>query len=138
MKSFLLLLIIVVFNQNENNLKKELKCSDFRNGKFELINLKNNKKFVIERHDEVQSEETYNLENGEMIGSKRFFKIKWISDCEYNILVDTVKTKCDKIDLYINSKGGVNTKIISIENNCANVGSTFENKTIEAKLCKIN
>jgi hypothetical protein len=134
MKSiFLLPIFLLCFTKSDNNLK----CIDFKTGKFELVNSKNNRKFIIERYTEFQTEITYNLESGEKISGPRFFKIKWTSDCEYNLLVDTIKSKYDSTDVYINSKGGLNSKILKIENECATVNTIFEDMNVESKICKI-
>lgn len=134
MKSIFLLPIFLLFFSKEDN---NLKCIDFKTGKFELVNSKNNRKYIIERDTEFQTEYTYNLESGEKISEPRFFKIKWTSDCEYNLLVDTIKSKFDRTDVYINSKGGLNNKILKIENKCATVITIFEDMNIESKICKI-
>lgn len=138
MKAISLLFFIVFLNFTgiKDKKKSQLECKDFKNGKFELINTEENKKFIIERQDSFQSEETYDLKTGKKI-RKRFFKIKWTSDCEFNVLIDTVKNKYDELDLYINSKGGVNNQILNIENNCANIRSSIGDFKIDCKICKI-
>jgi len=134
MKFILLIpLFFIFFTENSNNLK----CSDFKTGKFELVNSETNRKYIIERNSEFQTEETYNLKSGKKISGPRFYKIKWKSDCEYNLLIDTIKSKYDETDLYINSKGGLNNKILKIENNCATVVTYFEEMNIEARVYKI-
>ena len=118
---------------NDSNLN----CSDFKIGKFELVNTENNRKYIIERNAEFQTEDTYDLKSGEKISGPKFYKIKWLKDCEYNLLIDTTKSKYDQTDLYINSKGGLNSKILKIENNCAKVITRFEDMKAEVKICKI-
>jgi hypothetical protein len=130
---FLFPLFFFFFTKNDNNLK----CSNFKTGKFELVNSESNRKYIIERNSEFQTEDTYNLETGEKISGPRFYKIKWKSDCEYNLLIDTTKSKYDETDLYMNSKGGLNSKILKIENDCATVTTNFEEMNIETKICKI-
>jgi hypothetical protein len=132
MKSILLLPIFLFLSLNNGNLT----CSDFKTGKFELVNSETNRKYIIQRNSEFQTEDTYDLKSGKKISGPKFYKIKWIKDCEYNLLIDTTKSKYDETDLYINSKGGLNTTILKIENNCANLITRFEEMEIKAKVCK--
>jgi hypothetical protein len=133
MKSLFLLPMILFLNLTDSNLK----CSDFKVGRFELINTQTNRKYIIERNAEFQTEVTYDLKSGEKISGPAFYKIKWLSECEYNLLLDTAKSSYDENDLYVNSKGGLKTKILKINANCSTVVTTFEDVRIEAKICKI-
>lgn len=133
MKSILLLPIFLFLSLNNGNLT----CSDFKTGKFELVNSETNRKYIIQRNSEFQTEDTYDLKSGKKISGPKFYKIKWIKDCEYNLLVDTIKSKYDSTDVYINSKGGLNSKILKIENECATVNTIFEEMNVESKICKI-
>ena len=133
MKSILLFPILLFLNLNNGNLK----CDDFKTGTFEFISTKNDIKYIIERNSEFQTEESYNLKSGEKISGPDFYKIKWTKDCEYNLTIDTVKSKYDDTDLYMNSKGGINIKIIKIENNCATIMTSFEGVEVESKVYKI-
>ena len=138
MKSIILLTVFYIFFTNSQIYNGDsLKCSDFKNGKFELTNSESNRKYIIERNAEFQTELTYNLKSGEKISGPKVFKIKWINDCEYNLLIDTSQNKYDEIDLYINSKGGLNNKILKIEKNCATVITNVESMNSEAKIYKI-
>lgn len=134
--SLLILSFFLNFTEVKNKNQSQLECTDFKNGKFELINTKDNKKYIIERKDSTQSEETFDLKTGKII-RKRFFNIKWINDCEFNLTIDTVKNKYDDLDIYINSKGGINNQILNIENNCANIRSSIDDFKIDCKVCKI-
>lgn len=133
MKLIFLLPIFLFLSLNNSNLT----CSDFKVGKFELVNTETNRKYVIERNAEFQTEDTYDLKSGEKISGPKFYKIKWLSDCEYNLIIDTAKSKYDETDLYINSKGGLKTKIVKIENDCSTVITSFEDMKAEAKIYKI-
>ncbi|MBC7523642.1 MAG: hypothetical protein H7239_04300 [Flavobacterium sp.] len=137
MKSIFFLSIFLLFSKNENCSKNSLKCSDFKSGKFELVNSKSKRKYIIKRNSEFQTEDTYALESGKKISGPKIFKIRWINDCEYNLMIDTIKNKCDETDLYMNSKGGLNVKIIKVENNCATLITSLEDMKVESKLCKI-
>lgn len=127
----------MIFASITNQNGTDLKCSDFKKGEFELLNIEFNQKYIIKRDGDFQTEETYNLETGEKIGSDKYFKIQWISGCEYYLIIDTIRSKYNETDLFINSKGGLNTKILNIENNCASIITSLENKKVESKLCKI-
>ncbi|HTO17302.1 MAG TPA: hypothetical protein VLZ83_16170 [Edaphocola sp.] len=135
--TFLILSALLFFAKDKKGNIKELNCNNFKFGKFELINSEENLKYIIERNDEFQTETTYNLKNGKKIKDQKVLKIKWINNCEYNLLLDTAKGTYDNTDLYINSIGGMNTKIIKIENNCFNVITTVEDIAFEARMCKI-
>jgi hypothetical protein len=132
MKSIFLIPIFLFLNLKDSNLK----CSDFKTGRFELINTESNRRYIIERNSEFQTEDTYDLKSGEKISGPRFYKIKWLSECEYNLLLDTAKSSYDENDLYINSKGGLNSKILKINANCSTVITRFEGVGIEAKICR--
>ncbi len=137
MKLFSISLLILFFNFSKiEDHDSKLECVDFHNGKFELINEEQNKKYIIEREGNFQTEETYNLESGKKI-SKRYFKLKWLSECECNLLIDPVKNKLDEVDIMINAKGGVTCTVLSIENNCATIRSSVGDFEVQAKICKI-
>lgn len=134
---FTSLLFLIILTSITNQKRSEINCSDFKIGEFELVNVEFNQKYIIKRERDSQTEQTYNLETGEKIGNDKFFKIKWVSECEYNLLIDTIRSKYDETDLFINSKGGLSSKILKIENNCASIITSLENKKLEGKLCKI-
>ncbi|SFB69459.1 hypothetical protein SAMN05421876_101139 [Kaistella jeonii] len=116
--------------------ENDLKCIDFHKGKFYLINKDTNRKYFISRKIDFQSEKTFNLKTGKKFSGIKNYKIKWKNDCEYTLIIDTSKKNIDETDLYINSNGGLNCKIVKIEGNCASVITSFENSTIESKICK--
>jgi len=60
MKSILLLPIFLFLSLNNGNLT----CSDFKTGKFELVNSETNRKYIIQRNSEFQTEDTYDLKSG--------------------------------------------------------------------------
>ncbi len=130
------ILLIVLFSYPNTEPKPTLECADFKNGIFELISTITNKRYIIKRYGSSQTEECYDLKSDALIGISTF-KVIWVNDCEYNLLIDKTEGTYDKADLLINSKGGINTKILSIENTCATIRFGIEKFTIEGKLCKI-
>lgn len=130
------LLLIFLFSYPNIERKNSLECVDFKNGIFELISTKTNRKYIIKRYGSSQTEKSYDLRSNKLNGIS-YFKVIWVNDCEYNLLIDKTEGSYDKVDLLINSKGGINTKILSIENTCATIRFGIDSLTIEGKLCKI-
>lgn len=120
--------------KNENDIR----CEDFHIGKFELINTTTNRKYILTREKNSQSEETFDLKTSRAIGDKRFYNLKWINDCEYILLIDTLKSKFDETDIYINSNGGLKCRIAEIKNNSATIITSFENNSVKSVISKIN
>lgn len=137
MKNIILCFVIFISLVSFKN-ESDLKCEDFHIGKFELVNKSDNRKYILERKQNSQSEETFDLKTGEKIDSKRVYNLKWINDCEYILLIDTLKSKFDEVDIYINSNGGLKCKIVKIKNNSATITTTFENNSVESVISKIN
>lgn len=127
-------LLSVVCFKNEHDLK----CKDFHIGKFELVNKFDNRKYILDRKQNSQSEETFDLKTGKKIGNKRIYNLKWINDCEYILFIDTLKSNFDEADIYINSNGGLKCRIFKIKNNSATITTTFEDNSVESVISKIN
>lgn len=119
------------------SFKNELKCDDFHYGKFEIINKIDNRKYILEREQNFQSEETYDLKTGKKIDSKRVHSLKWINSCEYILTIDTLKSEYDESDIYINNNGGLKCRITKIYGNSSKVITSFENKSVESVISKI-
>ncbi|MES2574805.1 MAG: hypothetical protein V4572_07670 [Bacteroidota bacterium] len=114
-----------------------LKCKDFKTGKFELIDEKNNVKYILERFKTYQTEEGFDLETGKVVLEKAFLKLKWIDKCSYNLLLDTDKTVAKEDELAANARGGVTSKIVEINGNCATIICVLGNDEAKYKICKI-
>lgn len=136
----LIVTILLLLLSKFNIYSQKLNCKDFRTGKFELIDEQNNHRHVYERFEDYQTEETFDIKTGNVIEEKGFYIIKWINDCEYNLKLDTSRTKATDIALEVNSRGGVNSKIALIEGNCAilivKIGD--ENFDDAYGMCKVN
>ncbi len=117
--------------------QKKLDCKDFKSGTYESISKENNLKFLIIRENNQQIEKAIDLKTNKNIAEAKVSKIVWISDCEYKLLIDTIKTKANNIEKYINSNGGLKNKIVKIENNCATIETTFEATKMSLEYCKI-
>jgi len=133
----LTIIIIALLSSQVDVYSQKLNCNDFRLGKFELIDTENNIKYIYERFNTFQTEETFDLKTGKVIDEKGFYNIIWINECEYNLMSDTSKNKADETELYVNSKGGITSKITSIQENCATIFIRFENNDYHYKICKI-
>ena len=61
---------------------KRLSCKDYKVGKFTLTD-KNmpDGKYTIERNDSIQ------IENNLITGSRSAYRVTWINDCEYNLKI---------------------------------------------------
>ncbi|MCD9854365.1 hypothetical protein LUD75_06595 [Epilithonimonas sp. JDS] len=136
MKNIILCFILLSFLGFKS--KNNLKCEDFHIGKFELINKTDNRKYILQRQKTFQSEETFDLKTGKKIGDKRFYNLKWMNDCEYILLIDTLKSKFDEDDIYINSNGGLRCRINEIKSNSATIITSFHDNSVKSVISKIN
>ncbi len=116
--------------------ERNLTCSDFETGQFELINSNTNRKYVIDRKQNFQIEKTYDFSTNEKISNDRYYFIDWKNDCEYLLKIDTAKSKYDEIDLQINSLGGLESKILKIDGKCAEIETKLLEQTVNSKICK--
>ncbi len=130
--------IFGLFLIQSNLYSQTLKCEDFKTGKFELIDQPNNVKYIIERFNDFQTEEGVDLKTGNVVSEKGFFKLKWIDNCSFNLLIDTNKTAAKDFELKANEDGGVTTKIIEINGNCAIINCIIRNDILRYEICKIN
>ena len=88
--SFFIIVSSFLFSCAHSN--KDLNCSDFRSGSFYSTPSKDGTSNSISRSDTIQRE--YNLTTGAIVWAK----IKWISDCEYELqYIDELTTKQDSI-----------------------------------------
>jgi hypothetical protein len=133
----LMIAIFGLFLIQSNIYAQTLKCEDFKIGSFELIDETNNIKYIFERFDDFQTEEGVDLKTGNVVAEKGFFKLKWIDNCSYNLLIDTNKTAAKDFELEANANGGVTSKIIDINGNCATIVCTLQNNVTKYKICKI-
>lgn len=119
---------------------QKLNCENFKMGKFVLIDEENQHKHVYERFENYQTEQIFDIKTGKEIEEKGFFNLTWLSDCEYNLKMDTTKTKANDIALSVNSRGGVNSRIVFVEDNCAVIAVTIADEKIETAhgICKID
>jgi len=136
MKNIILCFVVLSLVSFKN--ESHLKCEDFHIGKFEIVNKSDNRKYILKRENNSQSEETFDLKTGKEIKGKRFYNLHWVNDCEYVLLIDTLKSKFDESDIYINSNGGLKCRIAEIKNNSATVVTSFENNSVESVISKIN
>ena len=111
-------------------------CSDFKSGKFELLNKKTNKRYLIQRFNDFQIEETFDLSTNKKISKDRYYKILWKSNCQYILLLDLTKSQHDETDKYINSHGGYLCTIKKIEGKCAIIETQFERDVFASEICK--
>ncbi|GGD30779.1 hypothetical protein [Flavobacterium orientale] len=134
---FLPVLLLVFCSFANTEPKHIIKgCNDFKSGTFEIVDAKLDRRYVIERRGNWQSEETFTIA-GERIRGKMYFKIQWINDCEYNLFCDTSKSTFDEEDLKINANGGVNIKILTMNKNCATFRCKVMDFSMEGEVCKI-
>lgn len=112
-------------------------CSDFKSGKFELLNKKTNKRYLIQRSNDFQVEETFDLFTNKKISKDRYYKLLWKSNCQYILLLDLTKSQHDETDKYINSHGGYLCTIKKIEGKCAIIETHFEGDVFASEVCKV-
>jgi hypothetical protein len=117
---------------------KKLTCTDFKIGKFQLINKEAKTKYLIQRTADSQIEQTYDLVTNKKIMKARYYKISWKNDCEYTLILDTLKSQYDQTDIYINSIGGYNCSIKSITDDCAMIETKVESEVLTSQVCKLS
>jgi hypothetical protein len=72
-------ILTLLFGTNAQFSGDELKCREFRTGRFMLNDKKIDRKYVIERNDTLQIETELNT------GDTSKYKVTWVSDCEYQL-----------------------------------------------------
>jgi len=135
-------LIFIIFayffvNNNAKKIDREYStCSDFKSGKFELLNKKTNKRYLIQRSNNLQVEETFDLSTNRKIQKDRYYKILWRSNCQFTLLLDLAKSQHDETDKYINTHGGYLCTIKRIKGKCAVIETQFEGEVFASEICK--
>ena len=123
-----------------NGYSQKLNCQDFRKGKFVLVDEINQQKHIYERFENFQTEQIFDMKTGNAIEEKGYFILTWLNDCEYNLKMDTTKTKADDVSLSVNARGGVNSRIVYTDESCAIIAVTIADEKIETAygICKID
>lgn len=139
MKLIIMLFTVFIFFNCEKKLTNDkLSCKDFKIGRFLLINKETNKKYLIKRTKDYQTEQTFDIVTNRKIKKDRYYKISWKNDCEYVLILDTSKSQYDETDLYINSVGGYLCLIKNITDNCAILETRVESEVFTSKIYKTN
>jgi len=101
---------------------QEKKCSDIKNGKFTYVDYSSNEIIEI-RKDTIQ------IDSFPKLGLSYHSKVKWTSDCHYNITVYEVNNP--EFDLLIGTT--FEFEILSIENDQLRVKTKTVNKLRESE-----
>lgn len=136
----LIFIVFVCFFVNDNSKIVDTEystCSEFKYGKFELLNKKTNKRYLIQRSSDFQVEEVFDLSTNKKIVKDRYYKVLWKSNCQFTLLLDLAKSQHDETDKYINSHGGYLCTIKKIEGKCAIIETQFEGVVFASEICKI-
>ncbi|RLJ30670.1 hypothetical protein CLU97_0040 [Chryseobacterium sp. 7] len=133
--SILLPLVLSLLTNPKETKSRKVLCTDFKNGKFVLLNKKTNKKYLIQRAKDFQKEEIFDLSTNKKIKKDRYYKIFWKNDCQF-LLLDLSKSQHDETDKYINSHGGYLCTIKKIEGKCAIIETQFEGDVFASEICK--
>lgn len=128
---------IIFFNPTSKVWSQNLSCKDFRTGQFELRNKESNKRYVILRGKDFQLEQTFDLTTNKKIKKDTSYKIKWRTDCDYNLLIDDRKNVMDDFNKYTNAKGGLNCSVKKIDGKCFLIETKFEGDAYTSKICKV-
>ncbi|GEN69913.1 hypothetical protein [Chryseobacterium rhizosphaerae] len=137
MKLLILFSFVLLLLANPKEIVSgKLFCRDFKNGKFTLINKKTNKKYLIQKSQDLQKEEVFDLSTNKKIRKDRYYKILWKSDCQFILTLDLAKSQHDETDKYINSHGGYLCTIKKIEGKCAIIETQFEGDVFSSEICK--
>lgn len=136
-KTKILLLTLILIGLN--SCAQELTCSDFKQGKFNVI-YENGNKFEVVRNGNFQTE-IKTSENGSVEKNKVFYEtIEWIDDCTYRLKIDESKTEMDKMHKLLNKNNGILTEMTKIEGNCFYFKATFnldgQTEIKNGKICK--
>lgn len=114
MKRTLIVLLVIGFFSRVNS--QELKCSDFKEGKFYTFN-KNSKgetqkSFIIR---ELNYQVEYSKEKDSI-----YVIIKWITDCSARLTYDTNKMSLNKMQQWTQDNNGIVITMTSLEDKCMN------------------
>ncbi|MDQ1162551.1 hypothetical protein QE422_002919 [Chryseobacterium sp. SORGH_AS 447] len=128
----------ILLNCKKTETKKDMQSTDFKIGKFQLINKNSNRKYLLQRTADFQIEQTFDLDTGKKLKKDRYYKIFWKDDNQYTLILDTTKSQYNEIDLYVNSVGGYKCTINDIEDNCSIVETSVKGEgSVTSEICKI-
>ncbi len=133
-----LAIVILVGLTCVSSREEGLMCQDFKIGTFELKSKEYNLKYIIERNNTHQIETMYDLKTNQQLLKPAYFLIEWKSDCEYQLQLDTKKTKPEEIGLKAGDVEILQNKIVKISGKCSEVEtSTIINEDqIKTTICK--
>ena len=139
------LLVLLVSLASMLSFSQNLKCNDFKTGKF-YISMSSNvdtlytynantaeltkhnyeideelKKYIVIRIENEQVE----WHNGENIGKPIYEDIIWIDDCSYVLKFSSKNEIIDEESLFINENGGLKVEILEIDRNCMKYKATL-------------
>lgn len=112
------------------------KYDDFREGEFLLLAPEINRFYVIERYADYQIEKTFELSSSNKLLADKYFFIKWISDDQYQLLIDSNRSELTDEDANINASGGMMNRIKKRNANCFTVVTTLLDFSLESEICK--
>jgi hypothetical protein len=93
------------------NSSQYLDCSKFKTGKFSYLSNRSGNKYIIERNDSTQIERNLNT------GSITTLRIKWTSECEYDLTYISRQSSPNDTLLTLTPKSILKTKIIEVGSN---------------------
>jgi len=131
-----LLSILLIINCERKKDELKLQCKDFKTGKFTIIDEGSKRRYLLKRSKYVQIEETFDLITNKKIKGDRYYKIIWKNECKYILILDTLKSEHDKVDLYINSMGGYKCLIKKIEKDYAIIETDVNGHSFISKIYK--
>ena len=77
MKFFVL--VISIYVTGASSAHEDLKCKQFKTGKFTIVEQETDVQYIIERNDSLQTERDLSS------GSTSTYRVTWLNDCEYQL-----------------------------------------------------
>ncbi|MDG5490631.1 hypothetical protein [Psychroserpens sp. SPM9] len=127
-------LIIILSLASIFSCSQEIKCDDFKKGRFVVPNdTEGTTPYRIIRSDTTQVEI-------DSEGVKRYSKLKWLNDCSYVIFYDADKMPLTDFQKEVNSVGGIIVEVTKIEDSCfyytSNIKGDDDSERIDGIMCK--
>ncbi|MEQ6122978.1 hypothetical protein AAON49_02105 [Pseudotenacibaculum sp. MALMAid0570] len=126
-----------ILNKKTENLTLNLKCKDFRKGKFFIVS-----DSIYRVKINIVRKETSQIEY--VKGDEKRIKhevINWLDDCTYRLKYDENKMELDEMEKWINNNNGLLVKKINITGKCMIYEASLETKegktlSQKGKICK--
>lgn len=127
------------------NFSQDLKCEDFKSGRFYIpMDSNNDTLYVYNTNTGELTKQNYEIDkelkkyivirsvneqvewhNGENVGNPIYEDLIWVDDCSYILKFSSKNEFIDEESQYINDVGGLKVDILFIEENCMKYKATL-------------